>query len=258
MHACERFLLAGRTPSLITALVLAAAAPAAFAAHPLQTVDTSTQGTGGIEIANGLSRTRDDATTQTVYRPQFSLGLLATLDAIVQPAFVWQDAPWGDASGWGDTNVDAKWRFWGTGPLSFAIRAGVELSTNDHGFGLTPRKKSDHALLALTWDRASTTVHLNLGTTAVPRVAASRARRTMDSVSGAVMQRIDEHLILTLDATLGQSPNPHRGPWPGTVLAGAIWTVKPGLDLDLGLQRSVRDRPVARTWLAGLTYRFPL
>ena len=258
MHSSERSLLAVRIPSLIIALVFAAAAPVAFAAHPLQTEDTGTQGAGNLEIENGLSRARHDSTTQTVYQPQFSLGLLTTLDAIVQPAFVWQAAPRDSASGWGDTNVDAKWRFWGSDPLSLAIRAGVELSTNDHGFGLTHGKKSEHALLALTWDHAPTTVHLNLGTTVVPRAAATPARRSMISASAAVMQQIDEHLILTLDATLGQSPNPRQGPWPGTVLAGAIWTVNPGLDLDVGWQRSVRDQPVARTRLAGLTYRFSL
>jgi hypothetical protein len=113
-------------------------------------------------------------------------------------------------------------------------------------------------LLALTWDHAPTTVHLNVGTTIVPRAAATPARRVMASVSAAVMQQIDEHLILTVDAKFEESANPHRNPWPGMVLAGAIWTVKPGLDLDIGLQRSVRDRPVTRTWLAGLTYRFSL
>jgi hypothetical protein len=250
--------LAVRIPTLFTALALAAAAPAAFAAHPLQTEDTGTQGAGNLEIENGLQRSRFDSTTQTTYQPQFSLGLAPTLDAIVQPAYIWQHTPQERASGMGDTNLDAKWRFWGSDPLSVAVRAGVVLATNEHGFGLTHGKTSEHALLALTWDRSPTTVHANIGTTFVPRAAASPARRVMTSVSAAVMQQIDEHLILTVDSTFGQSPNPHKASWPGTVLAGAIWTVRPGLDLDLGWQRSIDDTPVARTWLAGLTYRFAL
>jgi hypothetical protein len=250
--------LAVRIPLLVAILGIAAAAPAAFAAHPLQTEDTGTQGAGNLEIENGLSRARYYSTTQIVYQPQLSLGLLTTVDAIVQPAYVWQRAPRDDASGKGDTNLDLKWRFWGSDPLSFAVRAGVELATNEHGFGLTHGKQSEHALLALTWDHAPTTVHLNVGTTIVPRAAATPARRVMASVSAAVMQQIDEHLILTVDARFAQSANPHWSPWPGMVLVGAIWTVKPGLDLDLGLQRSVRDQPYTRTWLAGLTYRFSL
>lgn len=247
-----------RLRSLITTFALAAAVPASFAAHPLQTEDTGTQGAGNLEIENGLSRTRFASTTQTVYQPQLSLGLATGLDAIVQPAYVWQHAPHDSASGPGDTNVDAKWRFWDGHPLSLAIRGGVTLATNEHGFGLTHGRTSEHALLALTWNRSPTTVHVDVGSTIVPRAAASPARRVMTGVSAAVMRQMNEHLILTVDASFAQSPNPHKASWPGTVLAGAIWTVRPGLDLDLGWQRTVDDTPVARTWLAGLTYRFAL
>jgi hypothetical protein len=257
MPSFERPLLAVRIHSLITTLALVAAAPASFAAHPLQTEDTSTQGAGNLEIENGLSHARFASTTQTVYQPQLSLGLAPTLDAIVQTSYVWQHTPLERASGLGDTNVDAKWRFWGSDPLSLAIRGGVALPTNEHGFGLTHGRTSEHALLALTWDRSPTTVHFDVGTTKVPRAAASPARRVMTGVSAAVMQQVDEHLILTVDSSFSQSPNPHKASWPGTVLAGAIWTVRPGLDLDIGWQFSIDDQPVARTWLAGLTVRFP-
>ncbi|MFL6627982.1 MAG: transporter [Vitreoscilla sp.] len=250
--------MAVRIPSLLAALVLAVAAPASFAAHPLQTEDTATQGVGNLEIENGLQRTRFDSITQTTYQPQLSLGLAATLDGIVQPAWIWQRAGAQRESGMGDTNVDAKWRFWGSEPLSLAIRGGVMLATNEHGLGLTHGKTSEHAVLALTWDRAPTRVHVNVGGIVVPRAAASPARRVMASVSAAVMQQVDEHLTLTVDASFAQSPNPHKASWPGTVLAGAIWTVRPGLDVDVGWQRSIDDTPTARTWLAGLTYRFAL
>jgi hypothetical protein len=247
-----------RIRPLITTIALAAAVPASFAAHPLQTEDTGTQGAGNLEIENGLSRTRYASTTQTVFQPQLSLGLATTLDAIVQPSYVWQHVAQERASGLGDTNVDAKWRMWDSHPLSLAIRGGVALATNQDGLGLTHGKSSEHVKLALTWDRSPTTVHVNVGTTFVPRAPASPARRVMTGVSAAVMQQVDEHLILTVDTGFAQSPNPHKGSWPGTVLAGVIWTVRPGLDLDLGWQRSVDDMPVARTWLAGLTYRFAL
>jgi hypothetical protein len=244
--------------STLTLVLALAAAPRAFAAHPLQTEDTGTQGAGNLEIENGLQRSRYDSTTQTTYQPQFSLGLAPTLDAIVQPSWIWQHVSQERVSGMGDTNVDAKWRFWGSDPLSLAVRGGIALATNENGLGLTHGKTSEHALLALTWDRTPTTVHANVGVNFVPRAAASPARRVMASVSAAVMQQVNEHLILTVDSTFAQSPNPHKASWPGTVLAGAIWTVRPGLDLDLGWQRSVDDTPVARTWLAGLTYRFSL
>ncbi len=251
--------LAVRNLSLACACALTFAVPAVHAAHPLQTEDTGTQGAGNLEIENGLSRARYDATTLTLYQPQLSVGLATTIDAIVQPSVEWVHASGqGSISGFGDTNVDAKWRFWGSDPFSFALRAGVALATNQHGLGLTRGKTSEHGLVALTWDHGPTVVHANVGLTVVPRAPGTPARRVMTGVSAALMQQINEHLILTVDSSFGQSPNPHKTTWPGTILAGAIWTARPGLDIDLGWQTSIDDRPVTRTWLAGLTYRFSL
>lgn len=228
-----------------------------MAAHPLQTEDTGTQGAANVEIENGLARARFDGTTLTTYQPQVSVGLATTVDAIVQPSFVWQHAP-GQAAvaGAGDTNADAKWRFWGSDPWSLAVRAGVLAPTSAHGLGLPHGRVSEHALLVATWDDAPTTVHANLGVTRMPR--ASGARATIAHLSAALMQALDERLILTVDGELDQDPDPSRRAWPGSVLAGAIWTARPGLDLDVGWQRSVDARPVQRQWMAGLTYRFSL
>ena len=244
--------MAVRVPPLFLVLVLAA--PCAFAAHPLQTEDTGTQGAGNVEIENGLARARFDSTTLTTYQPQLSVGLAPTLDAILQPSLVWLHAPAQPAvSGAGDTNIDAKWRFWGSDPWSLAIRAGAQAPTSQKGLGLPHGQWAEHALLVATWDDSPTTVHANLGLTRVPLAAGTRAH-----VSAAVMQALDERVILTVDGGFDQDPDPRRRAWPGTLLAGAIWTARPGLDLDIGWQRSVDARTVNRQWMAGLTYRFSL
>jgi hypothetical protein len=243
------------SPKLVAALAFAV--PAAFAAHPLQTEDTGTQGAAKVEIENGLSRARFDSTTSTTYQPQVSVGLATTVDAIVQPSFVWQHAsPQPAVSGLGDTNVDAKWRFWGSDPWSFAIRAGVLAPTSVHGLGLPHGQVSEHALLVATWDDAPTTVHANLGLTRVPRAPGTRT--TVAHLSAAMMQALNERLILTVDGELDRDPDPSRHAWPGSLLAGAIWTARPGLDLDVGYQRSIDAQTVNRQWMAGLTYRFSL
>jgi hypothetical protein len=249
--------LVDRKSSLAIALALAAAAPAAFAAHPLQTEDTGTQGAGNLEIENRVSLARFEGTTLALDQPQFSLGLAPTVDAILQPSVDSLRQPGQPPlSGRGDTDIDAKWRFWSGDPLSLAIRAGISVAARQHGVGLTPGTRSEHWLIALTWDHGPTTVHANVGLARVPRAAASPARRALRTLSAAVMRRIDERLVLTLDGSLGQSPDPHRRRWPGTLLAGAVWTARPDLDIDLGWQRSIDDRPVTRTWTAGLTWRF--
>jgi len=258
VHFFESRLLAVRILSLILSFALACAAPSAFAAHPLQTEDTGTQGTANIEIENGFSRASTDGATLTTYQPQVSVGLATTIDAIVQPSLLWQRGPDGKASGLGDTNFDAKWRFWGSDPLSLAVRAGVLAPTSQHELGLPRGDYSEHALLVATWDDTPTTVHANVGATYVPPAPASPARRVLGHLSAAVMQTINEHLILTVDGDIDQDPSPRRSAWPGSLLAGAIWTARPGLDLDIGYQRSFDATTVTRTWLAGVTYRFSL
>ena len=246
-----------RLPFPVVVLVLAFVVPAAFAAHPLQTEDTGTQGAANVEIENGLSRARFDATTLTAWQPQLSVGVATSVDAILQPALVRLQAPGRPAvAGLGDTNLDGKWRFWGSDPWSLAVRAGVLAPTGRKGLGLPHGEVSEHALLVATWDNAPTTVHANLGLTRVPRAPGTRT--SVAHASAAVMQAIDERLIVTADAELDQDPDPARKTWPGSLLGGLIWTARPGLDLDIGYQRSFSAQPVNRQWMAGLTWRFSL
>ena len=236
----------------------AAAGGAAFAAHPLQTEDTGTQGAANLELENGFSRERDrdaGATTVLAWQPQLSVGAAPTVDAIVQPSLVSVRARGAATrSGAGDTNLDLKWRFLGVDPWSLAVRAGLELPTARAGLGLRHGQLGEHVLLVATCDAAPTTLHANLGATHVPPAPGVRATSAL--VSAALLQQVDERLALTVDGQFTQDPDPARRAWPGDVLAGAIWTLRPGLDVDVGWQASLRAEPASRQWLAGLTWRF--
>ena len=231
--------------------LLWAAAGAAHAAHPLITEDTGTQGAGNLEIENGLSWTRANGTQFFAYQPQLSLGLTPSFDAIVQPS--WLRGADG-RRGLGDTNVDAKWRFYGEAPWSLGVRAGLALASSQHGLGMPKGDVSAHALLVATYDAAPFTVHANLGLARAPQ--GSGERQWTPSVSAALMWALDERLILTVDGGANADPDPARKTWPATLLAGAIYTLKPGLDLDVGYQLSARAQPATKVWLLGLTYRF--
>lgn len=243
---------ASAAPCRIGAGLLFAAALAgpAQAAHPLQTEDTGTQGSGNLEIEKGLSWTRADGATVFSFQPQFSYGLTPELDLIVQPSWVRQAG----AHGFSDTNLDAKWRFFGADPWSLGLRAGLALATGKTGLGLPHGTVQAHGVLVATYDEAPFTVHANLGLTRNP--AAAGGRRTLYRASAAVMWAASERLIWTVDAGAGSDPDATRGTWPATLLAGVIYTLTPGLDVDLGYQLSARAQPQARQWLAGLTYRF--
>jgi len=241
-------------PAAVSGLLLASCA--AFAAHPLQTEDTGTQGTANVEIENGYSRARFDGTTLTTYQPQLSVGVATSVDAILQPALVRLQAPGQPAvTGLGDTNLDGKWRFWGSDAWSLALRAGVLVPTSRKDLGLPHGEVSEHALLVATWNGAPTTMHANVGLTRVSRAPGTRT--SVAHVSAAVMQSLGDRLVVAADGEIHQAPEAARKTWPGALLGGVIWTARPGLDLDIGYRRSFGAQPVNRQWLAGLTWRFP-
>jgi len=241
-----------RARALAVATVIAS--NAAFAAHPLQTEDTGTQGEGNVELENGLSWSRADGSHVFAYQPQISYGLAPTVDVIVQPS--WLDVHGGGTrtAGWGDTNFDAKWRFFGEAPLSFAVRAGATLATSEEGLGLRHGTVSTHALFVATVDAAPFTVHANLGLSQNPASAGGRTR--VGHASAALMWAPNERLTLTVDGGASSNPDPARKSWPATLLAGAIYTVRPGLDVDVGYQSAVAASTPLRQWLMGVTYRF--
>ena len=237
----------------VLALLTSAYAPA-WAAHPLQTEDTGTQGEGNFELENGFAWVRSADRQVAVYQPQLSYGWNPDLDLIVQPSYVRTRSDGGRSSGWAATNLDLKWRFYGAAPVSFGVRAGASVAAADGSFGAARSATGGHALLGTTIDLAPFTLHGNISTAWNP--TASGLRRWTPAVSGAAMWALDERLILTVDATANADPDPTRSGWNAQWLAGVIYTVRAGLDLDLGWQRSARTAPSVRQWLFGITYRF--
>jgi hypothetical protein len=236
----------------VSALV---ATTAARAAHPLLTEDTLTQGAGNAELELGMSWTRVDADRFFLFQPQLSYGLLPTLDLIVQPQWlVDRTATAGSPSGFGDTLLDAKWHFYGDPPLSFAMRAGITLPTGDQGRGFSSGKPSGHALLVTTIDAAPFTIDANAGY--VRNLTVPGLRRDLYHVSAAAVFATKTSLSLVADIGFDSNPDSSRSTWPGFLLAGMIYTLQAGLDVDVGYQTRLNHAAPAQQWLLGITYRW--
>jgi len=248
-------LLAFRVLCASAAVLGLTVATDALGTHPLQTEDTGTQGAGNTELENGLAWVHQGPSSVFSYQPQLSFGVTTTADLIVQPSWLVTQLD-NDArvQGLGDTNLDGKWRFYGDAPWSLAIRGGVAFATNEHGQGAPHGEVGTHVLLATTFDAAPITVHGNLGFVHNP----SGGLRKADSshLSAAVMWARTEKWTLTAEAAIYSSGDSGSSAWGTTMLVGTIYTVQPGLDIDVGYQRSTHVASVARAWLAGLTYRF--
>src|SRR5438876_1731681 len=112
---------------LTFAALLYATTPA-FAAHPMLSEDTGTQGAGRFELELGTAITRDRETRSFEFGPQLSYGIGQTVDLIVRPTWldIRETAGGGHERGTGDTALDVKWRFFAVDVISFGVRAGAD------------------------------------------------------------------------------------------------------------------------------------
>ena len=229
-------------------------ATAAFAGHPMLSEDTGTQGTSNWELELGYAWIRSGADRSFLFQPQLSYGLSPTFDLILQPSWMTMEAtPGGRVRGLGDTNLDAKWRFYGAAPWSLGIRAGLGLPTAQRGLGLPNGDVSAHAILVATADLTPFAFDANLGLSYVPGDA--RQRSEQYHLSAAATYTANERLFLVLDVAADSNPDLASGAYQAVALLGVIYTVHPGLDVDVGYRGRVSAVGPVHQWLLGITFR---
>lgn len=243
----------------VALLVLLACAADAFAAHPLLTEDTGTQGAQKFELELGNTWTRDGGERAYEFGPQLSYGVLPNLDAILLPTWTALrtagDGATTTARGAGDTAIDVKWRFYEAGAVSVATRAGIGAPTGDAARGLGAGKATYHVLSAVSVDAAPLALHANLGYTRARGDAVNR-RDLFHASTAAVMTINSAWQLLLYDIAIDTNPERAQSTPLGVVRIGAIYTVRPGCDIDFGYQARLNHAAPARVLLAGLTVRW--
>ena len=216
--------------------------------------DTGTQGRGNAELELGYAWTRQYETSIFLFQPQLSYGLSPTFDLIIQPSWTTVHMP-GEPreQGFGDSNLDFKWRFYGSAPWSVGVRAGVSLPTAQDDLGLPNHSFSPHGLLVLTGDFTPVTIDINLGYSRVPEYQG--ARPDLWHFSAAALYAASERLFLVLDTAVDSNPDSGQSAPAAVALAGVIYTARPGLDLDVGYRGRLDSAAPLRQWLLGITYR---
>jgi hypothetical protein len=231
-----------------------ACATSAYAAHPLITEDTGTQGEGRYELELGLAGAKDDTSRIYEFGPQLSCGLVANVDLIARPAWVEvrNAAPEGAGRerGAGDTALDFKWRFHEGDGFSVGTRAGVALATGDAVKGLGAGKASFHGVVIGQLAIPAWTLIANLGYLQDP---VPGERPNLWYGTAAAVWHAAERLRLSAEAAAFSPADPSRSTWPAVARFGAIVTAAPWLDLDVGYQFRLNRAAQLRVILAGAT-----
>jgi hypothetical protein len=247
-----------------------------WAAHPFITDDAGTQGAGNWQLELMAQRDRHDATAggirqssrSTLINPVLTYGLFETIDVALgvnreRFRVTESGAPAVEASGWGDSSLEIKWRFYDADGLSFALKPGVSLPTGNESRGLGLGRTSwglnliaDYDVKPWAWFANLAYFHARF---ANPQDAAGQ-RDDLWRVSGGTTYAVRDNLWLA--AELGVRTNEARDdPFlPGRraqyAMLGLIFSPAEKIDLDIGVRKGLNRAETDTVFLVGATFRW--
>lgn len=248
---------------LPVALALAASG-SAFAAIPLVTDDTGTQGAGGnqIELAYTREKPKDGSPAKAKeISLVYTRGVTETLDLFIEKGHQKNiDGTGASTSGYGNTVLGAKWRAWeNEHKTSFGIKAAVALPVNEtkENQGLGTGKTSYDALLILGQEMSWGVVNANLGFSR-EKFRDPSADTDTTHFSVVPILNVGDQFKLALDLGIDRSKTDTATERSRYAEVGAIYAPRDDFELGLGYIRSTDEdsKLVTKTVTGGLTWRF--
>jgi len=228
----------------------------AFAAHPLITDDTGTQGKGKFQFEVNGEYVNDNGNSVTEIAAIFSAGITDNLDLVVGMPYQFLRTKDGDGNrttenSISDTSIELKWRLYEKEGLSFALKPGVTFPTGKDEKGLGDGRASYSLFFITTKEMGPFTLHLNLGY--IKNRTELRDIRHY-SLAGEYKPVKDLRIV----ANIGGETNADRGSnvHPIFLLGGVIYSFRENIDMDFGIKTGLNKAEADYAVLAGLTYRF--
>jgi hypothetical protein len=261
-----------KTALLASALMLCSTP--LFAAMPLVTDDTGTQGKGHSQIEIGVESASDKEpeagvsckTTGGAVSATLTYGLTDKIDLIAGMPWEWytekeEGVKVADENGLGDLALQIKWRFYempDTG-FSVALKPGITLPTGDESKGLGTGKVSTSVTLIATREAMLATFHFNLGYShneyKLDELSES-SRKNIWRASMATELNVTDKITAVGDIGIETNSDKESDTDPAYILGGLVYSVNDNTDLDIGIKRSLNDAEIDTTLLAGATMRF--
>jgi len=248
---------------LLPAILPAMLANSAHAAHPLITEDTDTQGKGRFQVELTTEQARVNKTDGehrdvTLDVLTLTMGATDSLDVLVTVPYLRLGSSASEGitsqSGVSDTGLDLKWRFYEQGALSLALKPGVTFPTGDDSRGLGTGRSTWSAYLVTTAKFNPLAVHLHLGHVHLNNTYNDRV--DIWHASAAMSWEPVQSLKLVVDAGIDTDTNRDVDFHPAFLILGAIYSLRPDLDLDLGIRWLRGDQISATVLLGGLAWRW--
>jgi len=255
----------------LTVLLAGLLSSTAFAAHPLITDDTGTQGKGKfqLEVNGELSRQKnegDEGTTRESAKEvstAITYGIIDNLDVALGLPYQWKWERGGETEprtkGFADIPLQLKWRCYEKEGLSFAVKPEIDFSTGDENKRLGNGRTSYSFTFITTKEAEPWAFHLNLGYTHnVFKLQEDKEanRQGIWHVSLATGIEILKDLTVVADTGIENNSDRTSNSNPVFLLGGVIYSISKDFDVDLGVKRTFSRHVTDYSILPGLAWRF--
>ncbi|MCF8383029.1 MAG: transporter [Chlorobium sp.] len=261
--------------SLVTATAasLLSATPV-FAAHPLITDDSGTQGKGKVQIElnsefawnrtddNGVKMKEDTGETALA----LSFGIAENIDLVVGIPFAWytireNGLRIADDNGIGDMSLEIKFRVYENeeSGLSLAVKPGISIPTGDEQQGFGSGEFSPGITLIATHEGDFGALHANVGYSRNNYKNDDDDAVSSDDIwhaSIAAELNMTDRLRTVANIGVETGEEITSDTHPVFLVGGLIYSVSENLDLDIGLKCGLNDAETDSALLAGLAARF--
>lgn len=246
---------------LFVAIFISISFSYSYAAHPLITDDTGTQGKGKfqLEFNSEYGVEKESGVTEKAFEfaTILSYGFTDTLDFVINIPYQHtkiEDTVSKKESGISDMSIEVKWRFFEKDGLSFAIKPGVSIPTGDEDKGLGTGKIAYSVYLITTKEIKPINLHLNLGYIRNENKFDERKNILHASFAGEL--EVTEKLKVV--ANIGAETNPDKSSSvsPTFALAGFIYSITESVNIDLGYKYGLNKPEIDNTYLFGIAIKF--
>lgn len=244
----------------------------AFAAHPLITDDTGTQGKGKFQVEVNSEFTYDKKTSEGVTVKEtggeiatiISAGVMDHMDIVVSLPYQWvkvrEDGEiTSDVEGISDISLEIKWRFFEKDGLSFALKPGITLPTGNEKKSLGNGRPSYGLTFITTKEIEPWAIHLNLGYTRNEyklQEDKDANRKDIWHVSLAGEVEVIKNLKAVTNIGIERNSDKKSNKHPAFILGGIIYSISENLDIDLGIKRGLNKQETDNVILVGIALRF--
>ncbi len=235
-----------------------------YAAHPLITDDTGTQGAGKfqLEINSQYSWDREYGIKEKAGEVAtiLSYGIVDYVDLVFGIPYEFindKEIDTGIKSkvrGIGDASLELKWRFFEKDGLSLALKPGVIIPTGDYDKGLSNGRISYGGFFILTKEVKPVNIHFNLGY--YRNESKDEQRRDIWHASLAGEYEVTEHLKIVGNVGIETNPDLAYKTDPAFALVGFIYSFRDSFSFDMGYKYGLNKPEPDNTFLLGFTFKF--